>query len=213
MSSPGQLVEDPAAVARAELPVGARVVTERRSRPEVQLGQVAVVEADGVGEVVALAVGVEDRGDLPVRDAVRGCSREWSWGTPLSPGPAERRGRSPWRLGAAGGWPAAGPPGAAPTRGHRALSLTRLACTWMRNSSLVSRRQPTTIPSARRPLGLEEAPDEVAQPLGRVAVLLVSVEGQAATVVGRHPPAGERRLTVAAGRRTKGGEVADLRRC
>ena len=36
---PGQLVEDTAAVLRAEHPVGARVVAERGSRPEVQLRQ------------------------------------------------------------------------------------------------------------------------------------------------------------------------------
>ena len=39
-------------------------------------------------------------------------------------------------------------------RGHRSLSLTRLAVTWMAKTSCVSRLQPTTIPSATRPPGL-----------------------------------------------------------
>ncbi len=167
---PGQLVEDEEAVLGAEHPVSARVVAERRARPEVQLRQAAVEEADGVGEVLALAVGVEDRRDLPVRGADATSSREWSCAPPQAR--ARRVARSmTCAVGLRGGVARRGASRGCAERGHRPLSLTRFAVTWMQNSSLVSRRQPTTIPSALHAARLEVALDQVAQPVGRVAVL------------------------------------------
>ena len=81
-------VRMPAAVHRAEFPVDARVVAERRPRPEVQLRQTAVEEADRVGEVATR----RRQGRRPPGPASRGCGRlvprQWSCGVASGSGAA-----------------------------------------------------------------------------------------------------------------------------